>query len=104
MTPCRCTTMPRSPGRSWWRMRMVLSPAAISHSRRRGALRFHIVQRELQEHRALDEVVEVVVGDHRQDGRAAGIAMHGEALHVVDVVARVDLYERAAGDARAGRN
>src|SRR5262245_7316695 len=96
--------MPRSPGLSSWRMRMVLSAAVNSWSRRKQALLIHIMQRELQEHRALDQAVEVVVGDHRQYGLAIRAAMHGEPLHVVDVVVRVCLDEYAAGDARAWRD
>src|SRR2546429_4825301 len=94
--------MPRSPGSISWRMRKLRSAGGISRSRRRGALRLVVEERELQEQRALQEVVEIVVGDDRDDGFAAGPLVHGQAFHVVDLEARVALEERAAGDARAG--
>src|SRR2546423_15511938 len=93
--------MPRSPGTSSWRMRKLRSDGGISRSRRRGALRPVVDERELQEQRALQQVVEVIVGNHRDDGLAAGAPVHGQTLHVVDLEARIALEERAAGDARA---
>ena len=60
------------------------------------ARRSSLEQRELQEQRALQEVVEVVVGDQRDDGLAAGAAMHGEPFHVVDLEAGVRLQQNAA--------
>ena len=50
------------------------------------------------------KVVEVVVRDQRHDGLAARRRVHGQAFHVVDLVAGVGLKQRAAGDARAGRD
>ena len=58
-------------------------------------------QRELQQHRALQQR-EIVVRDQRQHQRAVGVAMHRQAFHVVDLVAHVGDDQHRAVDQRAG--
>src|ERR1700694_5562768 len=97
--------MPRSPGCRVWRMRNWRSAvAAVMPGSRARALGPFLEKRELQEYRALQDVIEVVVRDHRQHRLALGAAMHRQPLHVVDLEARIGLDQRLPGQARARRD
>src|SRR5215831_3182839 len=62
------------------------------------------MQHELQEDRALQDVIEIVVGDQRQDRFSVRAMVNAKPLHVVDLKAGIGLDERAPCQACAGCN
>ena len=56
-------------------------------------------QRELQQQRALQER-EIVVGDQREHGVAAGAAVNAQAFHIVDLISEIGLEQDRAVDQR----
>ena len=57
---------------------------------------------ELQQHRSLQQVIEVIVRDHRNQHLAGLKPRHGKAFHIVDLIAEVGFDQRFAFGSSSG--